>query len=235
MYRRCYLLAAATLLFAFLSGAQEEHGHHHQPRHDEHGGAHHDGYRHDFSDAERWSQLFDAPERDGWQKPAEVVALMEVKPGMTVADLGAGTGYFLGPLSAAVGAEGRVLGLDVEDTLVHHMSQRAERQGWANVTARRVPYDDPELAAGSVDRVLTVNTWHHIGDRPRYAAKLLRALKPGGRVYVVDYTLDSPSGPPPEHRLPPEQIIRELEEGGFEAEVVEETLPRQYVVVGLRR
>lgn len=190
--------------------------------------------RHDFSDAEHWSERFDSPERQEWQKPAEVVELMEIEPGMTAVDLGAGTGYFLGYLSAAVGEDGRVLGLDVEENLVEFMKQRAEREGWANVEPRHVPYDDPELAAGSVDRVLIVDTWHHIENRGAYAAKLHRALAPGGRVYIVDFTKDSPSGPPVEHRLAPEQVIEELAQGGLEAEVVQETLPRQFIVVGRR-
>jgi ubiquinone/menaquinone biosynthesis C-methylase UbiE len=159
---------------------------------------------------------------------------MEIEPGMTAVDLGAGTGYFLGHLSRAVGEAGRVLALDVEENLVEFMKDRAEREGWANVGPRRVPYDDPELADGSVDRVLVVDTWHHVEDRGAYAAKLYRALAPGGRVYVVDITKDSPTGPPVEHRLAPEQVIAELAEGGLEVEVLEEPLPRQFIVVGRR-
>lgn len=234
-------LLALFLLWAgpLLSQEPESHGHHHG--HDGHHGQHgqhleptcHD-LHHDFSDAEKWSERFDSPERQEWQKPGEVVELMEIEPGMTVAELGAGTGYFLGHLSQAVGETGRVLGLDVEENLVEFMKERAAREGWVNVEPRRVPYDDPELADGTVDRVLIVDTWHHIEDRGAYSAKLLRALAPGGRVYVVDFTKDSPSGPPVEHRVAPEQVIGELEQGGLEAEVVEETLPRQYIVVAER-
>ena len=169
-----------------------------------------------------------------WQKPGEVVDLMEIEPGMTAVDLGAGTGYFLAHLSAAVGEGGQVLALDVEANLIRFMEERAEREGWGNVEPRRIPFDDPELADASVDRVLVVNTWHHIGERSAYSAKLLHALKPGGRVYVVDFTRDSPSGPPPEERLEPQQILDELEDGGLEAELLAETLPRQFIVVGRR-
>jgi SAM-dependent methyltransferase len=114
------------------------------------------------------------------------------------------------------------------------MQERAGQQGWENVEARQIPYDDPEIEDGSVDRVLIVNTWHHIDSRPSYAAKLRRALKPDGRIYVVDFTLDSPSGPPKEHRLPPEQVIQELQSGGLHARQIEEGLPRQFIVVGSR-
>ncbi|RMH23186.1 MAG: methyltransferase domain-containing protein [Acidobacteria bacterium] len=194
---------------------------------------HHQAH-HDFSDAERWSAVFDDPARDAWQKPAEVVALMALAPGMTVVDLGSGTGYFLPHLSRAVGDGGRVLALEPEPNLVRFIEQRAAREGWTNVEARRIPYDDPELAPASADRILIVNTWHHIAERPAYAAKLRAALAPGGRVYVVDFTKDSPSGPPPAERLDPEQVVDELKAGGLDAELIPETLPRQYVVAARR-
>ncbi len=217
------------------------HGHGHQKHghgHEKHGGGvtdyEHHTMAHDFSDAEKWTARFDNPERKAWQKPAEVVELMAVEPGMTVVDLGAGTGYFLSYLSQAAGGQGRVLALDPEPDMVEFMSERAQRESLANVEARRIPFDDPELEPASVDRVLIVNTWHHIAERDNYAQKLLTALKPGGGVYVVDFTHDSPSGPPVAERLNAEQVITELAGGGLDAEVIEETLPRQYVVVGRR-
>ncbi len=179
--------------------------------------------------------MFDSPERQAWQKPADVVALLGVEPGMTVVDLGAGTGYFLSYLSEAAGKGGRVLALDPEPDMIRFIAERAKRDKLANVEARQIPFDDPKLEPASVDRVLIVNTWHHIAKRADYAGKLLAALKPGGRVYIVDFTRDSPSGPPVEERLKAEQVIAELAAGGLEAESVEEKLPRQYVVVGRRK
>ena len=222
------------------------HGHHHGDQrdhgeHDGHGG--HDGHgtdyrhdtmEHDFSSAEKWSARFDASERKAWQKPEEVVELMAIEPGMTVVDLGAGTGYFLSHLSYAAGEGGRVLALDPEPDMIHFMQDRAQREGLANVDPKRIPFDDPELDPASVDRVLIVNTWHHIQEREAYAEKLFAALAPGGAVYVVDFTRDSPSGPPVEERLDPERVVAELTAGGLEAATVDETLPRQYVVAGRR-
>ena len=83
------------------------------------------GFHHDFSDAEHWAKRFDTPDRPTWQKPESLMALMGIEPGMTVADLGAGTGFFLGYLSKVVGEKGRVLALDVEPTLISHMANRA--------------------------------------------------------------------------------------------------------------
>ena len=159
---------------------------------------------------------------------------MGLKSGMSVADIGAGTGFFLGYLAAVVGDEGQVYALDVAESLIEHMTQRAKDAGWSQVKAVKIPYDSPGLEPASVDRILIVNTWHHIDSRSDYSAKLLRALKPGGAVFVVDYTMDSDSGPPKAHRLPPERVQAEMEAGGFVTEVMDESLPRQYVVRALR-
>lgn len=218
---------------------EEHHGEHeeHHGEHEEHHGDHphhQQGFQHDFDDVERWVKVFDDPERVLWQKPEEVVEKLGVEKGMRVADLGAGTGFFLDYLSPAVGEEGEVLALDVSEPLVEHMRQRAAEARMENVTARVVEPDDPGLEAGSVDRILVVDVWHHISNRGDYAARLHEDLSPGGRVMVVDFTLESPEGPPKEHRLPPEAVAEELRAGGFEVEILEETLPRQYVVVGTK-
>jgi SAM-dependent methyltransferase len=151
---------------------------------------------------------------------------------MTVADVGAGTGYFLPHLSRAVGPGGHVLALDIEPDMVRFMKERAQREGLANVEPRVVALDDPQLPAGGVDRVLIVDTWHHIDGRAAYAARLRAGLRPGGAVYVVDFKLDAAHGPPREHRLTPEQVMAELRQGGLSAEIVPVSLPEQYIVVG---
>lgn len=204
---------------------------HGDPQHEHgHGKA---GYHMDFSAVERFARHFDGPERDGWQKPAEVVRFLELGTAPIVADIGAGTGYFLPHLSKAVGPQGRVLALDVEPNMVEYMKQRSRKGGLANVEARVVAPEDPGLPPSSVDRILIVNTWHHIDDRANYASKLARALRPAGSVLIVDFTLESDQGPPREHRLTPEQVVKELEGGGLRAEIVRgETLPKQYLVRG---
>jgi cyclopropane fatty-acyl-phospholipid synthase-like methyltransferase len=193
-----------------------------------------DGMKHSFEDAQRWSAIFDAEDRDSWQKPQEVVEQMAIEPGMTVADLGAGTGYFLARLAHAVGDRGKVLGLDVEPAMVEFINRRGAEQGWTNVEARLIPGDDPGLAPDSVDRVLIVNTWHHLGSRPAYSRRLGESLRAGGAIFVVDYTLESPDGPAKEYRLPPEQIVQELQAGGLRAEILDEDLPHQFVVRAVR-
>lgn len=241
----CLIVTTALLCLTPLAqaqSAQEEGGHGHHGGHegDHHGGhegGHASDYRHhtmehDFSGAEEWSARFDSPERKAWQMPEEVVELLGIEPGMTVVDLGAGTGYFLTYLARAAGDQGRVLALDPEPDMIRFMSERAQRESLVNVEPKQIPFDDPQLEAASVDRILIVNTWHHIQDRAAYALKLRTALKPGGGIYIVDFTRDSPSGPPVEERLEPEQVIADLAGGDLTAAMVEESLPRQYVVVG---
>lgn len=187
---------------------------------------------HRFDNAERWAQRFDDPARDAWQKPEHVVALLQLEPGMTVADLGAGTGYFLRHLSLRIGSQGKVWGLDVEPDMVRYMQERAQREGLTNVEARQVDAADPRLPPSSLDRILVVDTWHHIAQRERYASKLAAALEPRGRVVIVDFTLQTHRGPPKEHRVPPDQVVRELQAAGLTARILDEELPDQYVVVG---
>lgn len=203
------------------AGAEEPHV---NPHH-----GHRPGHHHDFSDVARFEAIFDTPDRDEWQRPQELVALMTLPADARVVDLGAGTGYFLRHLAAAV-PRGEVLALDVEPAMVAHMRERVAREGLTNVEVRAIDPDDPGLPPASVDAILIVDTWHHLADRSRYAARLKRALRPGGALWIVDFTRDAPDGPPPEMRLDPEQVLAELRAAGLQAEVVDAHLPRQYVI-----
>jgi SAM-dependent methyltransferase len=174
-----------------------EHFHAHE---DGMGHAHEHGHGplvHRFDDAEKWAREFDDPGRDAWQKPDEVVRLLALEPGMVVADLGAGTGYFMARLSRAVGDKGTVYALDVEDDMVRYLAARAKKERLGNVLAMKVGVDEPGLAPGSCDRVLVVDTWHHIPSRSTYVPKLARGLRKGGLLLVVDFTKDAKHGPPP--------------------------------------
>ncbi len=193
---------------------------------------HSSGSEHGFPDLQTYAQQLDEPERDAWQRPAEVIELLECRAGMTIVDLGAGTGYFLRYLSKAVGREGRVLALDISRSSIDWMSARVEREELGNVRPEIVAPDDPALAPRSVDRILVANTWHHISNRLDYAEKLLTALRPEGLLLIVDFTIDSPEGPPPEMRLTHDTVLRELEAAGFATEILEEALPYHYVIAG---
>ncbi len=185
---------------------------------------------HRFDDPARWSKEFDDPARDAWQKPGDVVAALAIAPGMTVADVGAGTGYFEPYLSRAVGTTGTVLAVDIEPSMVRWLRDRGAREHWSNVRASLGAVDDPKLPPRGVDRVLVVDTWHHIPDRAAYAGKIAAALAPGGTLTIVEFKLDSPHGPPAHHRIAPEALEAELKSAGFETSRPAVELPYQYVV-----
>lgn len=188
---------------------------------------------HRFDNAETWAKVFDDPARDAWQHPDDVVAALGLTASMTVADVGAGTGYFTVRLARAV-PSGQVIATDIEPDMVRYLTERATREGLPNVRAVLSTGDDPRLAPGSVDRVLVVDVWHHISDRARYAKGLAAALRPAGQVAIVDFTSAATHGPPRKHRLPPETIIADLKAAGLDAQVSPTQLPDQFIVVGTR-
>ena len=132
-----------------------------------------------------WSTLG----RDSWQRPADVVDALQLGKGDRVADLGAGEGYFVEHLSLAVGPEGTVYAVEVDDELVAGLSERFPPEE-TNVETVRGAFEDPKLPDGSIDVVLIVNTYHHIEDRLGYFRRLQRDLKPGGRVAVIEPNQD---------------------------------------------
>ncbi len=187
---------------------------------------------HSFDKIDEWVARFDDPERDAWQKPAELVQALDIKPGFAVADIGAGTGYFTVHLAAAVGPEGLVYGVDVEPGMVDHLGERAEKEGLSNIRPVLTAPDDPGLTAGSVDLVFICNTWHHIDDRLSYLKKLGNAVRAVGRVVIVDFREgDLPVGPPAGMKLTRAAVIAEFKKGGFKLAGEIDVLPHQYVLV----
>ncbi len=205
-----------------------EHGHEKQAAHEE-GHGHHGDIHHRFDDPDKWAKTFDDPERDAWQQPTKVVEALELEPGMAVADIGAGTGYFNPHLAAAVGPDGKVVAIDIEPKMVEYMAERAKRDGTPQVEARVTQPGSHGLADGEVDRVLIVDTYHHIEDRPAYFGALRAALKPGGKLVIVDITKEAPFGPPVEARLTAEEVTQELAGAGWVV-AGEVDLPHQYVL-----
>ncbi len=189
--------------------------------------------RHSFEDVEHWVSVFDDPARDAWQKPAQVVAALHLRPGMRVADLGAGTGYFSRYLATAVGDNGTVFAVDPEPALVTHLRERAEYEHTPNVIPILASADNPRLPVGAVDVVLIVDTVHHIDDRINYLRRLRRGLTAGGRVVVIDFKKDMeiPVGPPPEHRLARAQVVEEFRHAGYRLAGEPDILPYQYVLI----
>jgi ubiquinone/menaquinone biosynthesis C-methylase UbiE len=188
--------------------------------------------RHPFDDVKQWVSVFDDPARDAWQKPKELVAALALTPGMTIADLGAGTGYFSRYLSRAVGDTGTVFAVDTEPNMVAHLRERAEQEQTANVIPVLASFDDPRLPRGAIDLVLIVDTFHHLDHRLEYLQRLGRALKPSGRVVIVDWQAKAlPVGPPLEHKIARDQVVDEMHAAGYRLADEPAVLPYQYVLV----
>ena len=187
------------------------------------------GQHHRFDDPAQWAQRFESPAREAWQQPDLVVASLALAPDARVADVGAGTGYFSVRLARAA-SQGRVWAVDVEPTMVRWVLDRAHRENIGNLTAVLAAPDDA-LLPEPVDLVLVVDTYHHISARTAYFTRLRSALRPHGRVAIVDFRLDSPEGPPIAMRLAPEVVRAEMAAAGFTLAGSLDTLPRQYMLI----
>lgn len=202
------------------------HAHGHEP-------AGHDigGHHHAFTDADAWTRVFDDPPRDAWQRPDEVIRTLELEPTMIVADVGAGTGYFSVWLARAV-PRGEVLATDLEPEMVRFLRERARHERLPNLRSVQATTTTSGLAESSVDRILIVHLWHHLAERDEYARRLARALRPGGRLFIVDFSPSAERGPPASIRVAAEAVVAELEGAGFSASVSPVALPDQYIVEG---
>lgn len=186
-------------------------------------------HEHRFSDAERWSKIFDDPARDAWQKPDEVIRALSLKEDARVADIGAGTGYFTVRLARAA-PKGTIFAADIEPDMVRHLAHRAKGEGLANIRAVQAAPASPNLPE-PVDLVLVVDTYHHIARRADYFRKLKASLRAEGRVAIIDFKLDARHGPPRRHRLSAERIAAEMKKAGYRLARTHDFLPDQSFLV----
>jgi SAM-dependent methyltransferase len=187
------------------------------------------GYHRRFDQAEVWAKEFDDPARDAWQKPEEVLDALNLQPTAYVADLGAGTGYFSVRIAKRI-PKGKLFAVDIEPDMVLYLRERAHREHLGGLDAVLGTAESPQIPE-PVDLILLVDTYHHIDNRVAYFASLKQSLRPNGRLAVVDFKADSPTGPPPEHRISPEKLTRELDTAGYALVANHPFLPRQYFLV----
>ncbi len=169
--------------------------------------------------------------RDMWQRPADVVAALDIERGQRVADLGAGKGYFIPHLKDAAGPGGVVFAVEVEADKTAALEKRFSD---ASVQVVLGDYGDPKLPDRSVDLVLLVNTYHHIEDRTAYFAKLKSDLAPGGRVAIVELDREL-SGLlalffPEDHASTLANVREEMRAAGYRERKLHDFLPIQFVV-----
>ena len=137
--------------------------------------------------AEEWVKTLDTPQRIAGLKIDEVVSKLRLKPGQTVADIGAGTGLFEGALAHAVSPGGTVYAVDVEQGLIDHISQRATDLKVSNVRVVLGKFTDPVLPVRTIDVALINDVLHHIEDRATYVKNLAGYLNATGRIAVIDF------------------------------------------------
>lgn len=212
----------ASMSDGVVSGAQD-----HKPQGGQAAPAPH--MEHRFDDAERYAKSFDDPARDAWQMPDRVVEALAIARGQSVADIGAGTGYFTVRLAKSA-ASPAVYAVDIERSMVDYLRQRAAKEGLKNVTPVLAAADKSNLPQ-PVDLVLMVDTYHHIPNRAAYFRELKKSMKPGARLAIIDFRRDAPDGPPVEFRFTPEQVEAELAPAGLHVVARHDFLPRQYFLV----
>ena len=166
-------------------------------------------------------------DRDEWQQPDRVLGELTLEPGMRVADIGAGGGYFTFRLADAVGADGIVYAVDVDEDMTSYLEQRASEEGYANVKVILGEFADPLLPDGGVDFVFTSNTFHHIEGRVEYFRNLKQDLRPGGRLAILELTGDSWFARNFGHFTNRETIVAELTEAGYEEIASHDFIDRQ--------
>jgi ubiquinone/menaquinone biosynthesis C-methylase UbiE len=183
-------------------------------------------------DPSAYRAALEDPARDEYQRPAEVVQALELREGEVVADIGSGTGYFTVRFARAVGESGRVYAVDVSPDMIRHLNRRLREEGTRNVCTVLADPDDPLLPDGSVDRLVLVNTWHHIVDQPAYLEKIRKILRPGGQVVHIDFQKrDTPVGPPTAEKIARDDLVAQMEAAGFRLAAEHDLLPYQYFLV----
>lgn len=212
-----------TLFLIVQAYGQEKHGHDNRANH----------YMNQ-ADFESLTRRFESPERDAYQQPEKVLEYIGDVSGETIMDIGSGTGYFSFRLAEA-GA--KVIAADVDERFQEYIRIKKEKLGIpdSELILRKIPYDNPQLEAGEVDKVITVNTYHHIEDRSVYFAKVRSGLKPGGALIVIDYfKKDLPVGPPKSMKIDRETIVKELRAAGFKNIVTNDTLLEYQFIITAR-
>jgi predicted methyltransferase len=173
--------------------------------------------------------LFEDPERDEWQNPILVIRLMGLGKGQKVAGIGAGTFHFMRRLSLKVKDTGVVYAVDDDAELLAYLETLEDLSPYDNFATLLADSMGSALPKGELDRVLIVNGWHSIDDRKDYMRKFAAALKPAGRLIIIDWHREeSAVGPPPEVRLGRDLVVEELKRGGWTLVTESVALPYQY-------
>ncbi len=184
------------------------------------------------------AQWLERPTRAEEEMPDEIIAYMDPKPGMTVVDLGCGTGYFARRIAPKVLPEGRVLGVDIQPQMLDFMMQFCEKEGVKNVVPVLGDEKDPKLPQGGVDWIIMADVYHEFQYPEEMLAKMLASLKVDGKVCLLEYRAENfrqASHIKPEHRMSVADVLKEWNAAGFELIDLQEFLPSQHMFIFHRR
>ena len=176
--------------------------------------------------------LLEGPDREEWQKPEQIMDALEIADGSTVADLGAGGGWFTVRLARRVGPNGLVYAEDIQSEMIGSITRRVQREGLQNVKPILGAADDPRLPEGQIDAVLIVDTYRELEDPVTLLRNVRRALSPNGRVGIVDFTMYG-GGPGPEkgERVDRQKVIDDAAKAGLRLLKEGTFLRYQYLLV----
>ena len=218
MSRRAVLLAALTTVVASVSFAQATHPVSGRPIAGVMG-----------PEGARW---LERPEREAEEAPTKAVAALELEPGQIVADIGAGSGYYTMLLSGAVGPRGRVYATDVQPAMLALIRRKIEERKISNVELVLGTATESRLPDGAIDIALMVDVYHELAQPQAFLRSLKRAIRPAGRLVLIEFRKESPWVPiREEHKMSVRDARLELEAEGYRFERVIDVLPWQHILV----
>jgi ubiquinone/menaquinone biosynthesis C-methylase UbiE len=174
----------------------------------------------------------DRPEREAEEAPDQALDSLGIRAGMTVADVGAGTGYMALRMARRVGPTGKVYANDLQPEMLQKLRARSQREKLANVETVQGTEADPKLPSNTMDLVLLVDVYHEFSEPQAMLAKIRESLKPEGRLVLLEYRKEDPAIPIRiEHKMSVPEVRTEVEAEGFKLDRVIEKLPRQHIIV----
>ncbi|HEY0308487.1 MAG TPA: methyltransferase domain-containing protein [Acidobacteriaceae bacterium] len=177
----------------------------------------------------------DAPERRTWLPLSEVLQILDLHPGMTVADIGAGTGYFSLPIASSIGEQGKVYAVDLQPEMLACIREKLIGTAIMNIECRAGAASATGLTDGSCDLILMAYIWHELENISDVLSEANRILRIKGRIAVLDWRpgVQQPPGPPLDHRIPQKDTVKGLIGAGFQMSCISEIGPFAYLIVAV--
>lgn len=172
------------------------------------------------------------PERESEEAPSKAIDALGLTPGMVVADIGAGSGYYASRMARKVGPTGKVYATDIQPGMIELLNRRVASEGLGNVTTILGGMDDPKLPPKSIDLAIMVDVYHELQQPQVFLQRLKDTFKPGGRLVLVEFRKEDPKVPILEvHKMSVAEVKQELEAEGYVLDRVIDVLPWQHIIV----